>query len=335
MPEFYGPLPPGEVVALQANPVVVERLTGAAQAAVRAATPVGGVPAELPPPRELLDRLADALSITGADARLGRRAVARRSDRGRQVTPVPIAAGRFVTDVDPRRARAPRSARTGSVLLDVRTAGEFDGASAIPATRARAISRAPGTSTSRCCSRPDTDGIRALVGAPAGSEVIAYCHSGSRSAMAAQLLAAAGYEARNYVGSWHEWSADPDAAGRVSRDVGSASSTARRRGTRCRAGGRARSRRRGARPSRAGSVGGFRQLRRALDEPAVEHVPRHLGVELDAPRALAEPVGLAGGVVLGEQLGARRQLEGVVVPLEGVDPVGEHAEHRVVAARRR
>ena len=37
VPEFHGPLPPGEVVALNANPVVVERYTGAAQAAVRAA----------------------------------------------------------------------------------------------------------------------------------------------------------------------------------------------------------------------------------------------------------------------------------------------------------
>jgi thiosulfate/3-mercaptopyruvate sulfurtransferase len=48
--------------------------------------------------------------------------------------------------------------------------------------------------------------VRALVGAEAGTEVIAYCHSGSRSAMAVHVLTAAGYEARNYVGSWHEWS---------------------------------------------------------------------------------------------------------------------------------
>jgi thiosulfate/3-mercaptopyruvate sulfurtransferase len=54
----------------------------------------------------------------------------------------------------------------------------------------------------------DADGVRALVLAPAGAEVIAYCHSGSRSAMAVELLRAAGYEARNYAGSWHEWAAD-------------------------------------------------------------------------------------------------------------------------------
>ena len=39
-------------------------------------------------------------------------------------------------------------------------------------------------------------------------EVVAYCHSGSRSAVAVQAIRAAGYEARNYVGSWHEWSRD-------------------------------------------------------------------------------------------------------------------------------
>ena len=52
--------------------------------------------------------------------------------------------------------------------------------------------------------------MRELVGAPEGAEVIAYCHSGSRSALAVQVLAAAGYAARNYVGSWHEWSRDPE-----------------------------------------------------------------------------------------------------------------------------
>jgi len=48
--------------------------------------------------------------------------------------------------------------------------------------------------------------IRELVGAPEGAEVIAYCHSGSRSALATLALRSAGYDARNYAGSWHEWS---------------------------------------------------------------------------------------------------------------------------------
>jgi thiosulfate/3-mercaptopyruvate sulfurtransferase len=55
--------------------------------------------------------------------------------------------------------------------------------------------------------RPRTpEEIRSLTGLPAGSDVVAYCHSGSRSALAAMALRSAGYRARNYVGSWHEWS---------------------------------------------------------------------------------------------------------------------------------
>jgi thiosulfate/3-mercaptopyruvate sulfurtransferase len=50
--------------------------------------------------------------------------------------------------------------------------------------------------------------VRELVGLPEGAEVVAYCHSGARSAMAVQVLQAAGYEARNYAGSWAEWSRD-------------------------------------------------------------------------------------------------------------------------------
>ena len=52
--------------------------------------------------------------------------------------------------------------------------------------------------------------IRDLVGAPAGAEVVAYCHSGSRSALATLALRSAGYDARNYAGSWHEWSRHPE-----------------------------------------------------------------------------------------------------------------------------
>ncbi|MGD0715138.1 MAG: rhodanese-like domain-containing protein [Gaiellaceae bacterium] len=48
--------------------------------------------------------------------------------------------------------------------------------------------------------------IRELVGLPEGAEIVAYCHSGSRSALATLALRSAGYDARNYAGSWHEWS---------------------------------------------------------------------------------------------------------------------------------
>jgi len=54
------------------------------------------------------------------------------------------------------------------------------------------------------------DEIRALVGLPEGAEIVAYCHSGSRSAVAAMALRSAGYRARNYPGSWHEWSRHDD-----------------------------------------------------------------------------------------------------------------------------
>jgi thiosulfate/3-mercaptopyruvate sulfurtransferase len=52
--------------------------------------------------------------------------------------------------------------------------------------------------------------IRELVGAPDGAEIVAYCHSGSRSAIATLALRVAGYDARNYAGSWHEWSRHPE-----------------------------------------------------------------------------------------------------------------------------
>ena len=54
------------------------------------------------------------------------------------------------------------------------------------------------------------DEVRALMGLEEGADVIAYCHSGSRSALATMALRSAGYRARNYVGSWHEWSRHDD-----------------------------------------------------------------------------------------------------------------------------
>jgi thiosulfate/3-mercaptopyruvate sulfurtransferase len=50
--------------------------------------------------------------------------------------------------------------------------------------------------------------IRSLVGD--AEEIVAYCHSGSRSALATLALRCAGYDARNYAGSWHEWSRHPE-----------------------------------------------------------------------------------------------------------------------------
>ncbi len=66
VPEFYGPLPSGEVVALAANPTLVERLTGGDRREVKAAAAHGVRPDELPPPAEIAAALAAAMRIEGA-----------------------------------------------------------------------------------------------------------------------------------------------------------------------------------------------------------------------------------------------------------------------------
>jgi thiosulfate/3-mercaptopyruvate sulfurtransferase len=52
----------------------------------------------------------------------------------------------------------------------------------------------------------DARAIAAELALEEGAEVVAYCHAGSRSAVATEILRSLGFEARNYVGSWHEWS---------------------------------------------------------------------------------------------------------------------------------
>ena len=95
----------------------------------------------------------------------------------------------------------------GLVLLDVRRADEFAGEVVAPCDpRPGRIPGARHLDVARLFEAYSLEAVRDLVGAEEGAEVIAYCHSGSRSAMAVQILAAAGYDARNYVGSWHEWS---------------------------------------------------------------------------------------------------------------------------------
>jgi ribosomal protein S18 acetylase RimI-like enzyme len=67
VPEFYGPLPPGDVVGLAANPTVIHRLTGADADAIRRIARTAAAPADLPPARELLQELASALRIEGSE----------------------------------------------------------------------------------------------------------------------------------------------------------------------------------------------------------------------------------------------------------------------------
>jgi len=69
VPEYYGPVPPGEVIALGANPRVVNRLTGADATRIRDIARTADRPEELPPPSEVLDQLARALAIESATER--------------------------------------------------------------------------------------------------------------------------------------------------------------------------------------------------------------------------------------------------------------------------
>src|SRR5512134_4031686 len=66
VPEHYGPLPPGEVIALGANPRLMARLTGADPDAVRAVARTAASPAELPPSAELLAELAGLFGVPQA-----------------------------------------------------------------------------------------------------------------------------------------------------------------------------------------------------------------------------------------------------------------------------
>lgn len=63
--EYYGPLPPGDVVALAANPTVVARLTGAQPGDVRAAAVHAPSPDELPPPVETAVAIGRAMGLEG------------------------------------------------------------------------------------------------------------------------------------------------------------------------------------------------------------------------------------------------------------------------------
>jgi GNAT superfamily N-acetyltransferase len=64
VPEYYGELPPGDVIALGANPTVVARLTGADPQRVREIARIANSPTELPPARELYEQLAATLGLT-------------------------------------------------------------------------------------------------------------------------------------------------------------------------------------------------------------------------------------------------------------------------------
>jgi thiosulfate/3-mercaptopyruvate sulfurtransferase len=114
-----------------------------------------------------------------------------------------------------RQELASRLDDSALTIVDVRTPEEYTGKKGnhcdprqghIPGARNVDVAdmfRGPGEPES-------PERIRELVGLPEGAEVVAYCHSGSRSAIATLALRSAGYDARNYAGSWHEWSRHDD-----------------------------------------------------------------------------------------------------------------------------
>jgi len=96
-------------------------------------------------------------------------------------------------------------------ILDVRTPDEYTGRRGNQCDpRQGHIPGARNLDVGQLFDRPGQpaplERVRELVGLPEGREIVAYCHSGSRSALATLALRAAGYDARNYAGSWHEWS---------------------------------------------------------------------------------------------------------------------------------
>jgi thiosulfate/3-mercaptopyruvate sulfurtransferase len=103
------------------------------------------------------------------------------------------------------------AARLGEVaIVDVRTSHEYDGTLGKPCDpRQGHIPGAVNLDLYRLMNMAPDD-VHAELGLERGAEVVAYCHGGSRSAIAAQMLRALGYDARNYEGSWHEWSRHDD-----------------------------------------------------------------------------------------------------------------------------
>jgi thiosulfate/3-mercaptopyruvate sulfurtransferase len=101
--------------------------------------------------------------------------------------------------------------RLGDVaVVDVRGLHEYDGSGGAPCDpRQGHIPGARHLDVYRLLELSPT-AVREELGVDAGAEVVVYCHSGSRSAAAMQILRGLGYDARNYVGSWHEWSRRDD-----------------------------------------------------------------------------------------------------------------------------
>jgi thiosulfate/3-mercaptopyruvate sulfurtransferase len=95
-------------------------------------------------------------------------------------------------------------------LLDVRTWEEFEGTAGYPCDphqgHIEGASHLDVIEIQAVADPAELPGLLAARGIDPTRPVVAYCHSGQRSEIAAALLRAAGVEAANYEGSWHEWS---------------------------------------------------------------------------------------------------------------------------------
>jgi thiosulfate/3-mercaptopyruvate sulfurtransferase len=97
-------------------------------------------------------------------------------------------------------------------LVDVRSPGEFTGDAGYPCDPRQG--HIPGAVNVDVGELLDAEpgalpALLAARGADPARPIVVYCHSGSRSASAASALRAAGLDAANYEGSWHEWSRRP------------------------------------------------------------------------------------------------------------------------------
>ena len=102
------------------------------------------------------------------------------------------------------------------IVLDVRSRGEFDGAEKRDCDerygRIRGADWLEWTNFlqdgERFRDRSDIANLLREKGLTKKSEIVTYCHRGARAAAAFYALRSLGFEnVRNYIGSWHEWSA--------------------------------------------------------------------------------------------------------------------------------
>lgn len=93
-------------------------------------------------------------------------------------------------------------------LIDVRSGQEYEGSAGYPCDpRQGHIPEAVNVELDEIYGAGgDLRGLLEERGVDSDARIVAYCHSGSRSEIAAALLRSAGLDATNYEGSWHEWS---------------------------------------------------------------------------------------------------------------------------------